>query len=167
MQDLFAWFWIILFNVMIVSSIYFSINDLMLFHNHRMSAKQSWTRICIGKAERLEPYKSFDIECITTEFGVHPAGFSFSLVQYVLTMSPSLTFWMVIYILCYCMLKACNLLLILILKEVTIKRLPWVSEDNWDFVFLNYVERLWKTIGTFEVKLSAFCFMIWLWAYRG
>lgn len=96
--------------------------------------------VVVGKARRLEPSKLFDIKHKTIEFGVCPAGFLFlfgpACAHYV-PISPS---WNGVFILCHCMLKVYNLLLKLILKVVTFKRLPWNSGENLDFVLLNYVE---------------------------
>ena len=46
-----------------------------------------------------------------TEFGVCLAGFDLALVQYFLTMFPSLHFGVVMYVLCHYMLEVCDLLL--------------------------------------------------------
>lgn len=54
-----------------------------------------------------------------------------ALIYYFLTVLPFSPFGMVMYILCRCMFKVCDLLLFVI--WVTVKRLPGVSEDTLNF----------------------------------
>ena len=66
--------------------------------------------VAVNKAERSwRSEESFDIRHEDAEVGVCSAGFSFGLVQYFLTVLPSLHLRMVIYILCYYMLEVCDL----------------------------------------------------------
>jgi hypothetical protein len=78
--------------------------------------------------------------------------------------APFLHFGMVTCSLCRCVLGVCDLpFLLLLLLGVTVKRLPWVWKETLD---LNQY-RDWKTMGTSEVGLNAFCIMTWLHAHGG
>lgn len=57
--------------------------------------------------------------------------FRIALVQYFLRVSLVLLYGMVTYILCLGVLEVCNCFLIL--QEVTLKRLPQISENIWTF----------------------------------
>ena len=60
-------------------------------------------------------------------------------VQYVLIMIPFVPSGMVIYILCHWLLTVCDLHLFWF-QQVTVKRLPWVSEKTLNFGLLDIVE---------------------------
>lgn len=83
-----------------------------------------------------------DMELQSLEFA--QLVFVLALVQYFLTILPPLPFGMVMYILCHYKLEACNLFLILILKEIIVKRLH-ESHKRLNIGLLNIVEtyRLW------------------------
>ena len=56
---------------------------------------------CSGDGQGFQSY---------TELGIFPAGFWCCLFQYFLSMFPHLSFGMLMYIRCHCMLEVCDLL---------------------------------------------------------
>ena len=93
-------------------------------HLPRKAANREWShpkrKKCIAVQKAEQSWKSedrFDIRHGDGEFEVCPAGFGLALVQYFLTMLPSLCFGMVMYILCHYMLEVYDLLLDLEFKE--------------------------------------------------
>ena len=65
-----------------------------------------------------------------------------------------LPFGMIIYSLGHCMFEVCDLLLILILERVTVKRLPRVSKEPSTFRLLNSIKAV-TWMGAFEIRLNA------------
>lgn len=97
----------------------------------RKTATREWNQsrrkkyVAVSKDERVRDLKSTltsDMEMRNLEFVL--LLFGIALFQYFLTMLSFLPSRMVMYILCYCMLEVCGQFLILILQEVTVKRLP-------------------------------------------
>ena len=87
----------------------------------------------------------------------------FNLAKYFLAMICFLPSGMKMYNLCHCMLKVWICIFILILQDVTVKRLHWVLRD---FDLLEGIETVIHC-GSVEGGLNHFYIMIWWQAYRG
>ena len=88
----------------------------------KSGAKPRKTDDAVSNPGREAPAKPIDSRYRTQDLELTLLGFCFALVQYCLAIFPFLPFGMIKYILCHCILKVCNLLLIL--QGVTIKKLP-------------------------------------------
>ena len=84
--------------------------------------------------------------------------FGLALVQYFLTVIPSLHFGIVIYILCHSMLEVCHLLFFLfcIYRVLQLRYCMNLRRETLDFSLLSKFETVIKTMGTFEVGLTVF-----------
>ena len=72
-----------------------------------------------------------DMEMPSLEFA--QLSFGLALVQYFLTMLPSLHFGIVVPILCHYILEVCNLFLVLILPGISVKEVHESQKRLWTF----------------------------------
>lgn len=108
------------------------------------SSQRSWKQL-----EILKKCLTSDLKMQNLEFDL--LVFILILIQYFLIMLPFLYVRMLIYNLCHCILKICDLLFIFVLQAVIIKRQLHVSEKNLNFGRLN----CFKTVISYGE--------IWIW----